>query len=85
MSTLAWIVVAGLAMSALALVGAVTASHFSMNCLRPAAGRHFVAKGTMVRAGRRQVFAKAELFAGDEGRDMSLVATGETVLVPTGA
>jgi uncharacterized protein (TIGR00369 family) len=71
--------------AAATVVGAVTASHFSMNCLRPAAGRYFVAKGTMVRAGRRQVFAKAELFAGDEGRDISLVATGETVLVPTGA
>lgn len=66
-------------------VGAVTASHFSMNCLRPAAGRHFLAKGTMLRAGRRQIFARAELFAGDEEGEMSLVATGETVLVPTGA
>jgi uncharacterized protein (TIGR00369 family) len=71
--------------AAATVVGAVTASHFSMNCLKPATGRHFVAKGTILRAGRRQVFAKAELFAGDAGRDMSLVATGETVLIPTGA
>src|SRR5262245_29457923 len=32
-------------------VGNVTATHFSMNCLRPAVGRRFVAKGTTVRAG----------------------------------
>ena len=71
--------------AAATVVGAVTASHFSMNCLKPATGRHFVAKGTILRAGRRQVFAKAELFAGDGEGEMLLVATGETVLVPTGA
>ncbi|HKU08236.1 MAG TPA: PaaI family thioesterase [Bradyrhizobium sp.] len=65
-------------------VGSVTASHFSMNCLRPAVGSALVAKGKMVRAGRRQVFAKAELFAEDEHGTMSLVATGETLLIPTG-
>jgi uncharacterized protein (TIGR00369 family) len=65
--------------------GAVTASHFSMNCLQPAIGAHLVARGTMVRAGRRQVFARAELFAEDERGERSLVATGETLLVPTGA
>jgi acyl-coenzyme A thioesterase PaaI-like protein len=56
-----------------------------MNCLKPAIGRSFVAKGTTLRAGRRQVFARAELFAVDEKDDLTLVATGETVLVPTGA
>jgi uncharacterized protein (TIGR00369 family) len=66
-------------------VGAVSASHFSMNCLRPAVGRCFVARGVTVRAGRRQVFAKAELFAEDERGERTLVATGETVLVPMGA
>lgn len=71
--------------AAATLVGAVTASHFSMNCLKPAIGGHFVAKGMTVRAGRRQVFARAELFAEAERGEMSLVATGETILVPTDA
>jgi len=70
--------------AAATLVGSVTASHFAMNCLRPAIGRHFIAKGSTVRAGRRQVFARAELLAVDEHDEMSLVATGETVLVPVG-
>lgn len=52
--------------AAATLVGNVTASHFSMNCLRPAVGRLFVAKGTTVRAGRKQIFARAELFAETE-------------------
>jgi uncharacterized protein (TIGR00369 family) len=62
-------------------VGRVMASHFSMNCLKPAVGRLFVAKGITVRAGRKQIFAKAELFAENEQGERSLVATGETLLV----
>ena len=68
--------------AAASIVGSVTASHFSMNCLRPAVGRCFVAKGTTLRAGRRQIFARAELFVENEQGELSLVATGETVLVP---
>lgn len=68
--------------AAASLVGSVTASHFSMNCLKPAVGRCFIAKGITLRAGRRQVFARAELFAESEQGEASLVATGETVLVP---
>ena len=68
--------------AAATLVGNVTASHFSMNCLRPAVGRLFVAKGTTMRAGRKQIFARAELFAETEQGEAVLVATGETLLVP---
>lgn len=71
--------------AAATLVGSVTASHFSMNCLRPATGRRFIAKGVTLRAGRKQVFAQAELFAEGEQGERTLVATGETVLVPLGA
>ncbi|WP_338829995.1 PaaI family thioesterase [Bradyrhizobium sp. 27S5] len=68
--------------AAASIAGSVTASHFSMNCLKPAVGRCFIVKGTTLRAGRRQVFARAELLAENELGEMSLVATGETVLVP---
>jgi uncharacterized protein (TIGR00369 family) len=70
--------------AAATLAGSVTASHFSMNCLKPAVGRRFIAKGTTVRAGRRQVFARAELHAEDQEGKTSLVATGETLLIPIG-
>ena len=66
-------------------VGPVSASHFSMNCLKPAVGRFFLAKGKTVQAGRKQIFAKAELFAENERGEMTLVATGETLLVPISA
>lgn len=67
--------------AAFTLSGRVLASHISVNCLAPAAGDAFVARARVVKAGRRQVFAHAELFAlrGDEEH---LVATGDVILVP---
>lgn len=68
--------------AAVTVAGKVTATHFSMNCLRPAAGRRLIAKGTTVRAGRKQIFARAELFAENDQGERSLVATGDTLMVP---
>lgn len=69
--------------SAASQVGRVLASHFAVNCLAPAVGSRFVARARVVRAGRKQVFTRAELFAyapqADTGK---LVATGEAILVP---
>ena len=66
--------------------GRVLASHFSVNCLAPAVGTRFVAEGRVIRAGRKQVFARAELFSqGAEGEALRLVATGDAILIPTGA
>src|SRR5215469_14260792 len=70
--------------AAASIVGQVTASHFSMNCLRPAVGRRFVANGITLRAGRKQVFAAAQLYGEDEQDRRTLVAIGETLLVPVG-
>jgi len=63
------------------LVGRVLASHFSVNCLRPAVGERFIARATVVKPGRTQVFTRCELFAEKDGKQV-LVATGETLLVP---
>ena len=52
-----------------------------MNCPSPAVGRRFIAKGTTVRAGPRQIFATAELFAENDRGERSLVATGDTIMV----
>ena len=67
--------------AAYTLVGNVLASHFAVNCLAPAAGELFVARARIVKAGRKLVFAAAELFASRGGIER-LVATGETILVP---
>jgi uncharacterized protein (TIGR00369 family) len=67
--------------AAFTVSGHVLASHISVNCLAPATGDAFVARARVVKAGRRQVFARAELFA-LRGDGEHLVATGDVVLVP---
>lgn len=61
--------------------GMVLASHYSVNCLAPAVGRAFIAEGHVIRAGKRQIFTRAELFAEDDSGARKLVATGETILM----
>ncbi|MFP3678414.1 MULTISPECIES: PaaI family thioesterase [Pseudomonas] len=63
------------------VAGNVLASHFSVNCLAPAVGEVFFARGRVVKAGKKQVFARAELFA-QSGDQLKLVATGDAILVP---
>ena len=66
--------------AAATLVGRVLASHYSVNCLRPAVGQRFVARARVVKPGKSQVFTACELFAQDDGSE-KLVATGETLLM----
>ena len=68
----------GFAAASMAGTG-LLASHFSVNCLRPAAGERFIAKARVVKPGRNQYFTTCELFAVDKGQT-KLVATGETLL-----
>ena len=61
----------------------VLATHFSIDCLSPALGQSFLAKGRVLRSGRKQIFTNAELHAFDGGKS-KLVATGTAILVPLG-
>jgi uncharacterized protein (TIGR00369 family) len=70
--------------AAFTVAGRVLASHYSVSCLAPAVGDAFVARGRVVQAGRRQVFAAAELFARRDGVERK-VATGDAILVPVEA
>ena len=65
--------------AAVTLVGRVLAAHFSVNCLRPAAGESFIARARVVKPGKTQVFTACDLFAVANGKE-TLVATGETLL-----
>ena len=67
--------------AAATMVGRVLASHYSVNCLRPAVGERFVARARVVKPGKTQVFTACELFAVKDGEE-KLVATGETLLTP---
>ena len=64
--------------------GQVLASHCAVNFLAPARGEAFIARGQVSKAGRRKVFTSAELSAEADGA-LTLVASGQTILVPTGA
>jgi uncharacterized protein (TIGR00369 family) len=66
--------------AAVTVVGRVLASHYAVNCLRPAVGERFVARARVVKPGKSQVFTACELFA-CTGSEEKLVATGETLLV----
>ena len=70
--------------AAVTVVGRVLASHYAVNCLRPAVGERFIARARVVKPGRTQVFTACELFAVDGGEE-KLVATGETLLTPVAA
>ena len=66
--------------AAATLVGPnVLAAHFSVNCLRPAVGKRFVARAKVVKAGKLQIFTSCELYTESES-EQKLVATGETIL-----
>lgn len=69
--------------AAVTVVGRVLASHYSVNCLRPAVGERFVARARVVKPGKSQVFTACELFA-QQGGTEKLVATGETLLSVVG-
>lgn len=65
--------------AAATLVGPVLASHYAVNCLRPAVGESFLARARVVKPGKSQVFTSCEVFALLDGTE-KLVATGETLL-----
>ncbi len=66
--------------AAATVVGRVLASHYSVNCLRPAVGERFIARARVVKPGKTQVFTACDLFAVSGGEE-KLVATGETLLI----
>ena len=66
--------------AAVTVVGRVLASHYAVNCLRPAIGERFIARARVLKPGKTQVFTTCELFAQSAGQER-LVATGETILV----
>ena len=69
--------------AAATLAGRVLASHYAVNCLRPAVGSRFIARARVVKPGKSQVFTSCELYAESQDGE-KLVATGETLLVVVG-
>jgi uncharacterized protein (TIGR00369 family) len=66
--------------AAATVAGNVLASQYQVMCYAPAIGERCVARARVARAGKRQVFATAELFAERAGEE-KLVAGGSAVLI----
>ena len=69
--------------AAATIAGAVLASQYQVLCYAPAVGDRFRAIGRVTKAGRRQIFAAAELFA-ITATGEQLVAGGTAILITTG-
>jgi uncharacterized protein (TIGR00369 family) len=66
--------------AAASVAGAVLASQYQVRCYRPAKGDRFIARAKVIRAGKRQIFAFAEVsVVGPDGE--TLVAGGDAVLI----
>ena len=65
-------------------VGDVVTGGYTINFLAPAKGERLRSKGSVVKAGRRQVIVRAEVFAESDGADPVLVAIAQATVVPTG-
>jgi uncharacterized protein (TIGR00369 family) len=69
--------------AAASVAGTVTTIQLQMSFYAPATGEQFVTRARVVRSGKRQVFATAELFS-FQGNSEKLVASGSAVLAVLG-
>jgi len=70
--------------AAATIAGAVLASQYQVLCYAPAVGDRFRAIGRVTKAGKRQIFAAAELFAITAAGE-KLVAGGTAILITASA
>ena len=71
------------AYAAATTIGDVLTAQFSVNYLSPGGGDAFVARGYVVKAGKRQVVTRADIFAIKTGAE-KLVAVANAVILPAG-
>lgn len=60
--------------AAASVVGDVVTAEYKLNLLSPAVGERLIGRGTVVKAGQRQVVARADVYAVQDGRE-KIVAT----------
>ncbi|WP_086606822.1 PaaI family thioesterase [Erythrobacter donghaensis] len=66
------------------VAGDVVTGGYTIDFLRPAKGERLRAKGTVVKAGKRQVVVRADVWAETEGAAPVHVAAAQATIVPTG-
>ena len=66
------------------VAGDVVTGGYSIDFLRPAKGARLRARGTVIKAGKRQVVVRADVWAESDGAAPVHVAAAQATIVPTG-
>jgi uncharacterized protein (TIGR00369 family) len=66
------------------VAGDVVTGGYTIDFLRPAKGERLRAKGTVIKAGKRQVVVRADVWAESDGAAPVHVAAAQATIVPTG-
>lgn len=66
------------------VAGDVVTGGYTIDFLRPAKGERLRAKGTVIKAGKRQVVVRADVWAESEGAAPVHVAAAQATIAPTG-
>jgi uncharacterized protein (TIGR00369 family) len=72
------------AWAAASAAGDVVTGSYSINFLIPATGTLLRARGQVVKAGRKQVIVRADVWSESEGEDAKHVAVAQATRIPTG-
>ena len=73
------------AWAAASLAGDVVTGSYLINFLAPARGALLRARGTVVKAGKKQVIVRAEVWSETDDVEAKLVAVAQATVVPTGS
>lgn len=66
------------------VAGDVVTGGYTIDFLRPAKGERLRAKGSVIKAGKRQVVVRADVWAETDGEPPVHVAAAQATIVPTG-
>ncbi len=66
------------------VAGDVVTGGYTIDFLRPAKGERLRAKGSVIKAGKRQVVVRADVWAESDGAAPVHVAAAQATIVPTG-
>ena len=66
------------------VAGDVVTGGYTIDFLRPAKGERLRARGTVIKAGKRQVVVRADVWAESDGEAPVHVAVAQATIVPTG-
>ncbi|MBV7265439.1 PaaI family thioesterase [Erythrobacter ani] len=72
------------AWAASSAVGDVVTGSYTINFLAPAKGDRLRSRGSVIKAGRRQVVVRAEVWSESADEEPTLVAVAQATIVPTG-